>query len=141
MGVMCASLAITQVKDSKMASKTDSAKTKNVRSIANFIDANYAGTAHFNKCILILCEGLSAMSGVLGGMSGDDKNIYGIYPHKEKLLNVCGEITRRISEYKEIADLKKVLGLILCHHKKLRTNSMGWRREKNTRYRTTFKNY
>jgi DNA gyrase/topoisomerase IV subunit B len=133
MGVMCASLAISQVKDSKMASKTDSAKTK------NFIDANYAGTAHFNKCILILCEGLSAMSGVLGGMSGDDKNIYGIYPHKEKLLN--GEITRRISECKEIADLKKVLGLIVCHHKKLRTNSMGWRREKNTRYRTTFKNY
>jgi DNA topoisomerase II len=109
MGVMCASLAISQIKDNKIASNTDGSKTKNVRGIANFIDANYAGTVNSNKCILILCEGLSAMSGVLGGLSGDDKNVYGIYPLKGKLLNVRGENTRRISENKEIADLKRIL--------------------------------
>jgi hypothetical protein len=36
---------------------------------------HYAGTVHSNKFILILCEGLSAMSGVLGGLSDDDKNV------------------------------------------------------------------
>jgi DNA topoisomerase II len=111
MGVMCASLAISQIKDTKIASKTDGSKTKNIRGIANFIDANYAGTASSSKCTLILCEGLSAMSGVLGGLSGDDKNKYGIYPLKGKLLNVRGENARRIGENKEIADLKKILGL------------------------------
>jgi DNA topoisomerase II len=77
----------------------------------------------------------------VGRHVGRRQNIYGIYPHKRKLLNVRGENTRRIGEYKEIADMKKVLELIISHHKKLRTNSMGWRREKNTRCRTTFRNY
>jgi hypothetical protein len=34
-----------------------------------------AGTVHSNKIILILCEGLTTMSGVLGGLSDDDKNV------------------------------------------------------------------
>jgi DNA topoisomerase-2 len=32
------------------------AKTKSVRGIANFIDANNAGTARSSECMLILCE-------------------------------------------------------------------------------------
>ena len=33
-------------------------------------------------------EGLSAMSGIVSGLSSDDRNVIGIYPLKGKLLNV-----------------------------------------------------
>ena len=111
LGVMATVLAISQIKEKKMASKTDGSKSKVVRGIQNFIDANYAGTSNSSKCILILCEGLSAMSGVMGGLQKSDKDIYGIYPLKGKLLNVRGETTKRIYENKEISDLKKIMGL------------------------------
>jgi DNA topoisomerase-2 len=111
LGVMTTVLAISQIKEKKMASKTDGSKSKVVRGIQNYIDANYAGTANSKKCILILCEGLSAMSGVMGGLQKSDKDIYGIYPLKGKLLNVRGENTKRIYENKEISDLKKIMGL------------------------------
>jgi DNA topoisomerase-2 len=62
MGVMEAACSLTELKDSKIAKKTDGSKTKSVRGIANFIDANNAGTARSSECMLILCEGLSAMS-------------------------------------------------------------------------------
>jgi DNA topoisomerase-2 len=38
----------------KIAKKTDGSKTKSVRGIANFIDANNAGTARSSECMLIL---------------------------------------------------------------------------------------
>ena len=111
LGVMTTVLAISQIKEKKMASKTDGSKSKVVRGIQNFIDANFAGTVQSKKCVLILCEGLSAMSGVMGGLQKSDKDIYGIYPLKGKLLNVRGENTKRIYENKEISDLKKIMGL------------------------------
>ena len=110
LGVMETACQLTDIKENKLAKKNDGSKTKNVR-IENFIDANYAGTSLSNKCILILCEGLSAMTGVLSGLSSNDRDIYGIYPMKGKLLNVRGEIVRKITENKEISDLKRILGL------------------------------
>lgn len=111
MGVMDAACALSEIKESRIAKKSDGSKTKSVRGIANFVDANHAGTGQSNNCILILCEGLSAMSGVVSGLSSEDRNIYGIYPLKGKLLNVRGELVKRISENKEITDLKRILGL------------------------------
>jgi DNA topoisomerase II len=112
MGVMDAACSLTEIKERNVAAKkTDGVKTKTIRGIANFIDANHAGTAHSKDCVLILCEGLSAMSGVVSGLSSEDRNKYGIYPLKGKLLNVRGENLKRISENKEITDLKKILGL------------------------------
>jgi DNA topoisomerase-2 len=111
LGVMNTVLAISQIKEKKMASKTDGSKNKIVRGIQNFIDANFAGTSNSSECTLILCEGLSAMSGVMSGLQKSDKDVYGIYPLKGKLLNVRGENTKRICENKEISDLKKILGL------------------------------
>ena len=112
MGVMEAACSLTELKERNIAAKkTDGTKTKTVRGIANFIDANFAGTAQSKDCILILCEGLSAMSGVVSGLSPEDRNKYGIYPLKGKLLNVRGETIKKISENKEITDMKRILGL------------------------------
>lgn len=111
MGVMDLACSLTQAKENKLAKKTDGAKTKTVRGIANFIDANFSGTEKSKDCILILCEGLSAMSGIVSGLSSDDRNTIGIYPLKGKVLNVRGEAVKKVSENKEITDIKKILGL------------------------------
>ena len=111
MGVMETACSLTEAKESKLAKKTDGSKTRNVRGIANFVDANLSGTVNSKDCILILCEGLSALSGIVSGLSSDDRNTIGIYPLKGKLLNVRGEQIKKISENKEINDIKKILGL------------------------------
>lgn len=111
MGVMEMACSLTEAKENKMAKKTDGSKTRNVRGIANFIDANFSGTTKSAECILILCEGLSALSGIVSGLSSEDRNTIGIYPLKGKLLNVRGEQIKKIADNKEITDIKKILGL------------------------------
>ena len=111
MGVMDTACSISEIKDMKAAKKTDGSKTKTIRGINNLIDANLAGTVKSKDCILVLCEGLSAMSGIVSGLSSDDRNTMGIYPLKGKLLNVRGEQVKKINDNKEISDIKKVLGL------------------------------
>jgi DNA topoisomerase II len=111
LGVMDVACSLVEAKENKLAKKTDGAKTKSVRGIANFIDANASGTVNSKDCILILCEGLSALSGIVSGLSSEDRNTIGIYPLKGKLLNVRGEQIKKISENKEINDIKKILGL------------------------------
>ena len=111
MGVMDLACSLTEAKENKLAKKTDGIKTKTVRGIPNLIDANFSGTEKSKDCILILCEGLSAMSGIVSGLSSSDRNTIGIYPLKGKVLNVRGEKTAKITENKEIAAIKKILGL------------------------------
>jgi DNA topoisomerase-2 len=111
MGVMDLACALTDAKESKAAKKTDGAKVKTVRGIPNLIDANLSGTEKSRDCILILCEGLSAMSGIVSGLSSSDRNTIGIFPLKGKVLNVRGEKVAKINENKEIAAIKKILGL------------------------------
>jgi DNA topoisomerase-2 len=111
MGIMDKLCAISEAKENRLAKKTDGAKTKTIRGIQNFIDANFAGTENSKECTLILCEGLSALSGIVSGLSSSDRNIIGVYPLKGKVLNVRGELSKKIAENKEIADLKKILGL------------------------------
>lgn len=111
MGVMDAACALTEVKETKAAKKSDGAKTKNVRGIHKLIDANWAGTDKSSQCTIILCEGDSAKAGIVSGLSSHDRNIYGVYPMKGKVMNVRGETMKKISDNKEIADVKKILGL------------------------------
>lgn len=111
MGVMDAACAITEVKENKAAKKTDGTKTKNIRGIPKLIDANWAGTEKSSECTIIFCEGDSAKSGIVSGLSSEDRNIIGVYPMKGKILNVRGEPVKKISENKEIAEIKKILGL------------------------------
>jgi len=111
MGVMDMACSLSEAKEARLAKKTDGTKTRTIRGIANFIDANLSGTAQSGDCILILCEGLSAMSGIVSGLSSADRNIIGIYPLKGKLLNVRGEQMAKVAANKEITDLKKIMGL------------------------------
>jgi DNA topoisomerase-2 len=111
MGVMDAACAITEVKENKAAKKTDGTKSKSVRGIPKLTDANWAGTDKAKLCTLIFCEGDSAKAGIISGLSSEDRNIIGVYPLKGKLLNVRGEPSKKISENKEITEIKKILGL------------------------------
>ena len=111
MGVMDMACQLTETKEAgKTKKKLDGSKTKNIRGIANFVDANFAGTDKSKECTLILAEGLSAMSGIVSGLKSDDRNYIGIYPLKGKVLNVRGA-TKDIRDNRELADLIKILGL------------------------------
>ena len=111
MGVMDAACAITEVKENKVAKKNDGIKTKNIRGIPKLIDANWAGTEKSHLCSIIFCEGDSAKSGIVSGLSSEDRNTIGVYPLKGKVMNVRGELLKKISENKEIIEIKKILGL------------------------------
>jgi len=113
MGVMDMACQLTETKEAgKTKKKMDGSKTRSVRGINNFVDANFAGTDKSNDCVLILAEGLSAMSGIVSGLQSDDRNFIGIYPLKGKVLNVRGA-TRDLTENRELGDLIKILGLQL----------------------------
>jgi DNA topoisomerase-2 len=109
---MDAACALTEVKETKAAKKTDGTKTKSVRGIPKLTDANFAGTERSKECALILCEGDSAKAGILSGLSSEDRNVVGVYPLKGKLLNVRGEPVKKIADNKEIAEIKQILGLV-----------------------------
>jgi DNA topoisomerase-2 len=111
MGVMEAACAITEVKENKAAKKTDGTKSKSVRGIPKLDDANWAGTDKSKECMIIFCEGDSAKTGVISGLSSEDRNIIGVYPLKGKVMNVRGENIKKVSENKEISEIKKILGL------------------------------
>jgi len=111
MGVMDAACALTEVKENKAAKKTDGTKSKSIRGIPKLTDANWAGTDKSKDCIIIFCEGDSAKAGIISGLTSEDRNTIGVYPMKGKVLNVRGESTKKISENKEIAEIKKILGL------------------------------
>jgi DNA topoisomerase-2 len=110
MGIMAKSCALSQIMEKKEVAKTDGTKCKNVY-VDKLVDANWAGTSKSGDCTLFLVEGDSAKAGLLSGMSSLDRNKYGIYPMKGKLLNVRGQSDSRIRDNKEITDIIKALGL------------------------------
>ena len=111
LGIVEHACALNDLKEVKNAKKSDGSKTKHIRGIPKLVDANLAGTVQSHKCTLILCEGDSAKAGVISGLSSEDKNVIGVYPLKGKLLNVRGETITKISENKEICEIKKIIGL------------------------------
>ena len=111
MGVMDKACDLTAVKQNDKAKKTDGAKSKCVRGIPKLVDANYAGTKNSHECTIIFCEGDSAKAGIVSGLSKEDRNYIGVYPMKGKMFNVRGESIRRISENKEIVEIKQIIGL------------------------------
>jgi DNA topoisomerase-2 len=111
MGVMTIACNLTEVKENKAAKKTDGLKCKTIRNIPKLVDANFAGTAKSGDCMLILCEGDSAKSGIISGLSREDRNIVGVYPMKGKMFNVRGEHISKITDNKEITEIKQIMGL------------------------------
>jgi DNA topoisomerase-2 len=111
MGVMATACNLTEVKENKAVKKSDGSKCKTIRNIPKLVDANYAGTAKSSQCVLILCEGDSAKSGIISGLSREDRNFIGVYPMKGKMFNIRGESIGKIGENKEISEIKQIVGL------------------------------
>ena len=111
LGIMNVACKLTDIKSMKDASKSDGSKNKSLRGIPKLVDANFAGTAKSSKCTIIFCEGDSAKSGIVSGLSREDRNYIGVYPLKGKLFNVRGASIKSISENNEISEIKKILGL------------------------------
>jgi DNA topoisomerase-2 len=111
MGVMDAACAITEVKENKAAKKTDGTKKRKITGIPKLDDANWAGTERSRECTIIFCEGDSAKTAVISGLSSEDRNTIGVYPLKGKLMNVRGETVPKVSANQEIAEIKQILGL------------------------------
>ena len=111
MGVMDNALASNEIKDTKAAKKTDGRKTRNIRGIPKYMGANWAGGTKSGECTLILCEGDSAKSGIVSGLSREDRNTFGVFPLKGKLLNTHETPQFKINNNNEITNIKKILGL------------------------------
>ena len=98
-------------KDAKDNSKTDGKKQSRITGIPKLDDAVQAGTKDSSKCTLILTEGDSAKAMALSGLSQEQRKTFGVYPLKGKVLNVKDTSDSKVEQTKEIAELKKILGL------------------------------
>jgi DNA topoisomerase-2 len=95
----------------KMALKRISgSKKKNIK-MDKLVDANRAGTNDSEKCHLFLCEGDSAVTMAVSGMSVVGRDFYGAFPLKGKVLNVRGASAAKIKANKEVQNLLNILGL------------------------------
>lgn len=97
--------------DTKLLHAGNGSKVESVRGIPELTDANWAGTSRSQRCTLIVCEGLSAATGILSGMASQDRDRLGVYPLRGKLFNPQDKGADKIAANKIISDLKKVLGL------------------------------
>lgn len=98
-------------KESKALAATDGKKKSKLIGIPKLDDANYAGTNQSEKCTLILTEGDSAKTFAVSGLNPQDRNFYGIFPLKGKVLNVRDATNTQILKNQEITNLKLILGL------------------------------
>jgi DNA topoisomerase-2 len=98
-------------KDTKENSKTDGKKQSRIMGIPKLDDATQAGTKESAKCTLILTEGDSAKAMALSGLSQEQRKFFGVYPLKGKILNVKDTSDSKVEQTKEIAELKKIIGL------------------------------
>ena len=71
-------------KQHQMLKKQSGKKTARKLNIPKLDDANFAGTRHSQDCTLIITEGDSAKSLVVGGLSIIGRDYYGVFP-----LRVC----------------------------------------------------
>lgn len=111
MGVMDSAVSLNEIKAAKSAKKTDGKKTRNIRGVPKYMGANWAGGTKSSQCTLILCEGDSAKAGIVSGLSKEDRDKYGVFPLKGKLMNTLDANQNKINNNDEIVNIKKILGL------------------------------
>jgi DNA topoisomerase-2 len=110
-GLMEEVIKMSQFKELRELDKTDGKKVSNVRHIEKLIDAELAGSRRSQEATIFFCEGDSAKTFVVAGLSvlGIDK--FGVFPLKGKVLNVRNATPKQIMENKEFIDIKNILGL------------------------------
>lgn len=99
--------------------KTENKRRGSVKRIEGLDPANLAGSSRSDECTLILCEGLSAKTYAVQGLSvgwngKKGRDNFGIYPLRGKLLNCQNASVSTITQNKEITDLIQALNL--RHH-------------------------
>jgi len=104
--------ATVEAKQFNNSSKTDGKKRGRVLGTKG-IDANYAGTKDSDKCTLLISEGSSGSeySETIIELNPTKRDYIGVMPMKGKGLNVMNAHAIKIDKNKEIANLKKMLGL------------------------------
>jgi DNA topoisomerase II len=79
--------------------------------IAKLDDANFAGGSRSKECTLIICEGDSAKSLAMAGLSVVGRDSYGVFPLKGKPMNVRDAKTSAVNKNEEVENLVKIMGL------------------------------
>jgi DNA topoisomerase-2 len=103
-------------KEKKVVAKNLTALPKLI--IDGYEKANNAGKGKSQECSLIVCEGLSAktfcVEGIthgIPGLPGKGRDYYGVYPLRGKLLNTQNATPSAIAKNTVIVNLMKILGL------------------------------
>ena len=101
--------------------KTDGRLKRYVR-LAKGIDANQAGKAGRDHCVLYITEGQSGAgyANQLVGLVPGGRDHIGVLPMRGKNLNVMNADRFQIEKNAEINELKRMLGLVDCPDPKLR---------------------
>ena len=110
-GIQDEILAIAKFKEFKELKKTDGSRKSKITGIPKLDDANFAGTAKSEKCILIVTEGDSAKTLAVSGLSVVGRDLYGVFPLRGKCKNVRDASVKQLLANQEFNDLKKILGL------------------------------
>jgi DNA topoisomerase II len=79
--------------------------------IAKLDDAKFAGGARSTQCTLIVCEGDSAKSLAMEGLSAVERDFYGVFSLKSKPMNIRDAKTSAVNESEEIENVVKIMGL------------------------------
>lgn len=111
LGIVEKVLEQQSVKDAKQNSKTDGKKQSKII-VPKLDDAVFAGTNKSHECVLILTEGDSAKSMAMSGLSQEQRKYFGIFPLRGKLLNVKDSTNTKVEHTEEIANMKKIIGLV-----------------------------
>jgi len=110
-GVADRVLSFASFKQDRQLKKTDGAKRVRITGLPKLMDANDAGGKHSADCTLILTEGDSAKSLVVGGLSVSGRDKFGVFPLRGKLLNVREASAAQVAANAEIQNIKQILGL------------------------------
>jgi DNA topoisomerase-2 len=104
-------ILVQREKDEKDNKKSDGKKQSKIYGIPKLEDAVWAGTIRSSECTLILTEGDSAKAMALSGLTKSQRNTFGVFPLRGKIMNVKDSSSAKVEMVKEIAELKKILGL------------------------------
>ena len=110
-GIQAELLSLSKFREMKELKKTDGSRKSKITGIPKLDDANKAGTAHSEKCTLIVTEGDSAKTLAIAGLSVVGRDHYGVFTLRGKCKNVRDASVKQLTENKEFNDLKKILGL------------------------------
>lgn len=100
-----------KTKDKDTMNDNDGKKVGKIKGLPKLHDAKLAGTKRSSECLLILTEGLSALTMALSAMSVIGRDKFGAFPLRGKLLNVRDACPSQMASNSEITAIKKILGL------------------------------